>query len=114
MVGAATETSALAVTAAALVTALATGVGAGPLAFARHGARRWLQVGNTAAAAMMLIASTLLFYEGAVKGLQQSLSARSLGSSRSRLRHGGSDAVRDGISTRCAAGMRGTRSSSWR
>lgn len=68
MVGAATEASALTVTVAALVTALATGLGAAPLAFARHRARRWFTLANTAAAVLMLLASGLLFYEGAGKG----------------------------------------------
>jgi ZIP family zinc transporter len=79
VVGAATETSALAVTAAALATALATGLGAVPLAFTRAGARRWLERGNAGAGVLMLLASALLFYEGARKGSQTVLEGALVG-----------------------------------
>lgn len=73
MVGAATVTGLMAVTAAALVTALATGLGAIPLAVARRGARSWLARANAVAAALMLVASGLLFYEGAVENTTRTL-----------------------------------------
>jgi ZIP family zinc transporter len=66
MVGAATEAGALAVTAAALATALATGLGAVPLALARRAADSWLVAANAIAALLMLLASALLFYQGGV------------------------------------------------
>lgn len=68
MVGAATEAGALAVTAAALATALATGLGAAPLAFATRVSRSWLGIANVAAAVLMLAASGMLFYEGSRSG----------------------------------------------
>jgi zinc transporter ZupT len=49
---------------AALVTACATGLGALPLAFGSHGARRWLGPANGIAAGVMLGASAGLVYEG--------------------------------------------------
>jgi zinc transporter ZupT len=59
------EPSVLAVFAAALVTALATGLGAGPFLFVAHLARTWIGVANALAAGFMIAASALLFYEGA-------------------------------------------------
>lgn len=73
MLGAVTATDALAVTAAALITALATGLGAVPLAFRRRGAGSWLAGANVLAAVLMLLASVLLLYEGAVKGADRML-----------------------------------------
>jgi ZIP family zinc transporter len=64
VVAAVTEANALAVFAAALVTALATGLGAAPLAFARTVGPSWLGVGNVVAALLMVAASVMLFYEG--------------------------------------------------
>lgn len=64
-VGAAGGTSGLAVTAAALATALATGLGAVPLALAGSKSRSWLGGANVLAAALMLAASGMLFYQGA-------------------------------------------------
>jgi zinc transporter, ZIP family len=64
MVGAATDPGVLAVTAAALATALATGLGALPLAFARRATRFALSWANAAAAALMLAASGMLFVQG--------------------------------------------------
>src|SRR4249919_629639 len=65
MVGAATEPTTLGVFAAALLTALATGLGAVPLAFTKRASASWLGVGNLIAASLMLAASVMLFYEGA-------------------------------------------------
>ena len=59
------EPSVLAVFAAALVTALATGLGAVPFLFVAHPTRSWLGVANASAAGFMIAASALLFYEGA-------------------------------------------------
>jgi zinc transporter ZupT len=64
VVGAATDAGVLAVTAAALATALATGIGAAPLAFARRATRSVLGWGNVTAAVLMLAASGMLFYQG--------------------------------------------------
>jgi zinc transporter, ZIP family len=71
VVGAATEAGALAVTGAALATALATGLGAVPLVLARRVAGSWLLGANACAALLMLLASGLLFYQGAVEGAQK-------------------------------------------
>jgi len=59
------EPSVLAVFAAALVTALATGLGAAPFLFVVDLARSWVGVANALAAGFMIAASVLLFYEGA-------------------------------------------------
>jgi zinc transporter, ZIP family len=59
------EPSTLVVFAAALLTALATGLGAAPLAFTKRASGSWLGVGNSVAATLMLGASVMLFYEGA-------------------------------------------------
>jgi zinc transporter, ZIP family len=64
VLGATTDVGGLAVTVAALGTALATGLGAAPLAFARGVARPWLRRANLLAAGLMLAASGMLFYEG--------------------------------------------------
>src|SRR5215210_2917642 len=48
----------------ALLTAVATGLGAVPFAFAKHPTRRWLGVSNAVAAGLMLAASFGLIYEG--------------------------------------------------
>jgi zinc transporter, ZIP family len=68
VVGAAGGTSGLAVTAAALATALATGLGAIPLAFAGGKSRSWLGAANVVAAGLMLGASGMLFYQGSSDG----------------------------------------------
>jgi zinc transporter, ZIP family len=59
-----TEPSILAVFAAALVTALATGLGALPLLAAREIGARWLAFGNAVAAGLMLAACYTLIDEG--------------------------------------------------
>ena len=66
---AAAETNVLTVFAAASVTALATGLGAIPLAFARRNPRAWVAGGSVGAAVLMSLASGLLLYEGATESL---------------------------------------------
>jgi zinc transporter ZupT len=60
--------TALAVFAAATVTALATGLGALPFAFVRHPTRAWLGLANALAAGAMLGASAGLAWEGVRAG----------------------------------------------
>ena len=79
MVGAATEPTVLTVFAAALVTALATGLGALPLAFTKRASGSWLGVGNSIAASLMLGASVMLFYEGARSDPLKTLLGASVG-----------------------------------
>ena len=55
----------------ALVTALATGLGALPFVFARHPDRSWLGTANSLAAGLMLGASAGLLYEGAGHGAER-------------------------------------------
>ena len=62
------EVSLLTVFLAALITALATGLGAIPLAFARRVSDRWLAVGSALAAGLMLAASHGLVAEGSAIG----------------------------------------------
>jgi zinc transporter, ZIP family len=59
--------NAVVVFAAALVTALATGLGALPFVFKRHGLRRWLGPANAVASGVMLAASASLVIEGATR-----------------------------------------------
>ncbi len=54
---------------AALVTALATGLGAVPFLFGRSMSRQGLGLSNALAAGLMLAASLMLFYEGQVDSL---------------------------------------------
>ena len=79
MVGAATEPTVLTVFAAALLTALATGLGAMPLAFTKRASGSWLGVGNSIAASLMLGASVMLFYEGARSDPRKTLLGASVG-----------------------------------
>ena len=53
---------------AALVTALATGLGALPFVFVRRMSEAWLGISNAAAAGFMLSAALLLLAEGAAEG----------------------------------------------
>jgi len=59
------EVSATVVVVAALVTALATGLGAAPFLFVSRLARSAIGVADALAAGFMIAASCLLFYEGA-------------------------------------------------
>lgn len=67
------DPSALAVFVAAAMTALATGLGAVPLAFAKRPSVRWLAAGNAVAAALMLAASILLLLEGSRSSIPRTL-----------------------------------------
>jgi ZIP family zinc transporter len=58
----------MAVFLAALLTALATGLGAAPFFLARSIERRWLGLASAAAAGFMLAASTALLWEGGRRG----------------------------------------------
>ena len=63
----------------ALLTALATGLGALPFAFAKRPTRRWLGISNAVAAGLMLAASFGLLYEGVNYGLSRTLAGALLG-----------------------------------
>ena len=63
----------------ALLTAVATGLGAVPFAFAKHPTRRWLGVSNAVAAGLMLAASFGLIYEGVNHGPFRTLAGALLG-----------------------------------
>jgi zinc transporter, ZIP family len=63
----------------ALLTAVATGLGALPFAFAKHPTRRWLGASNAVAAGLMLAASFGLLYEGVNYGLFRTLAGALLG-----------------------------------
>ena len=63
----------------ALTTALATGLGALPFAFARDLTRRWLGASNALAAGLMLAASFGLLYEGVDHGLSGTLAGAAAG-----------------------------------
>jgi ZIP family zinc transporter len=63
----------------ALVTAVATGLGAVPFVLARHPTRKWLGVSNAIAAGLMLAASFGLIYEGVDYGLSRTLAGALLG-----------------------------------
>jgi ZIP family zinc transporter len=63
----------------ALLTAVATGLGAVPFAFAKHPTRRLLGVSNAVAAGLMLAASFGLIYEGMNYGPLRALAGALLG-----------------------------------
>jgi zinc transporter, ZIP family len=63
----------------ALVTAVATGLGAVPFVLARHPTRKWLGVSNAIAAGLMLAASFGLIYAGVDYGLSRTLAGALLG-----------------------------------
>ena len=67
------ESQAFAVFNYALITAIATGLGALPFAFARGFPRTWLGIGNAIAAGLMLAASFGLIYEGVGYSLARTL-----------------------------------------
>ena len=73
------EVSLLTVFVAALITALATGLGAVPLAFARHVDERWLAAGAAMAAGLMLAASHGLVAEGSAIGSWRTLAGMASG-----------------------------------
>jgi len=57
----------------ALITAVATGLGALPFALLRSFPRRWLGIGNAAATGLMLAASFGLIYEGSAQSLPRTV-----------------------------------------
>jgi ZIP family zinc transporter len=63
----------------ALLTAVATGLGAAPFAFAKHPTRRWLGASNAVAAGLMLAASFGLIYEGVNHSLARTVAGALLG-----------------------------------
>lgn len=69
----------LAVTLAALVTALATGLGALPFVFVHGMSRRWLGTSNALAAGFMLSASGALLIEGLIRGVGRVLAGAVVG-----------------------------------
>jgi zinc transporter ZupT len=69
----------LTVLAAALVTAVVTGLGAVPFLFFPRMTRVWLAVSNSAAAGLMIAASFGLIYEGLMAGLLRVVSGALLG-----------------------------------
>ena len=82
----------------ALLTAVATGLGAVPFAFAKHPTRRWLGASNAVAAGLMLAASFGLVYEGMNYGPLRALAGALLGLvfilvARRSFRHEGHPAV---------------------
>lgn len=73
------ETPVLVVFLAALLTALATGLGALPLLAARHMSARWLALANAAAAGLMLAACYSLIVEGFAFDVRRTLAGIVLG-----------------------------------
>jgi ZIP family zinc transporter len=63
----------------ALLTAVTTGLGAVPFAFAKRPTRRWLGASNAIAAGLMLAASFGLIYEGVNYGLFRTSAGALLG-----------------------------------
>jgi len=69
----------IAVTFAALATALATGLGAVPFLFVRDMSRRWLGISTAIAAGFMLSASGALVIEGLIRGVARVLAGAAVG-----------------------------------
>lgn len=67
------------VTLAALVTAVATGLGALPFVFVREMSRHWLGVSNAIASGFMLSASGALLIEGATRGFWHTAAGAAVG-----------------------------------
>ncbi len=67
------------VTLAALVTALATGLGALPFAFVGEMSRRWLGISSAIASGFMLSASGALLIEGAIRGVWRTAAGAAVG-----------------------------------
>ena len=93
---------ALWVTLAALVTALATGLGALPFAFVGEMSRRWLGASNAIAAGFMLSASGALLIEGAIRGVLAHCGRRGGGRASSSGARTGRSAVTSCTWARCA------------
>lgn len=72
---------------AALLTAVATGLGALPLLFARRIGRRWLGLANALAAGLMTAASATLLVEGAAQSIGRTVLGLLLGALLIRLSH---------------------------
>jgi zinc transporter ZupT len=72
---------------AALVTAIATGLGALPFAFVPQMSRRWLGVSNAFAAGLMIAASLSLIVEGAMMGPWRTALGAAIGYLLIRLSH---------------------------
>ena len=64
---------------AALVTALATGLGAAPFLFSRNDVSRWNGMGNALASGLMAAATALLFWEGAAWSIPRTILGAFLG-----------------------------------
>lgn len=79
MINSVTQSSWVAVGGAALVTAIATGFGAIPLLLARRASPAWLRTGNAIAALLMVVASLMLFYQGARSGAVKTVAGAALG-----------------------------------